>query len=118
VLEEGLAGEVLEVRVLHPAGEHGFVGKAVGVLQVQQPCHQTWVGSGPPLVRGEEAGPFPLEPGPVDQHRQPDRFMPPIDHVGQPRAQQIGLFRWAWAVLHVHQNRRIAARCQWNPAIP
>jgi hypothetical protein len=27
MLKEGLAGEVLEVRVLHPAGEHRLVGK-------------------------------------------------------------------------------------------
>jgi hypothetical protein len=72
VLEEHLAGEVLEVGVLHPAGEDGLVGEAVGVLQVHQPGHQTGMGGRPPLRGGEEAGPVFLEPGPVDQRRQPD----------------------------------------------
>jgi hypothetical protein len=39
VLEEDLTGEMLEVRILHPAREHRLVGEAVGVLQVQQSGH-------------------------------------------------------------------------------
>jgi hypothetical protein len=40
VLEERLAGEMLKVRVLHPAGDHRLVREPEGVLQVEQPRHQ------------------------------------------------------------------------------
>ena len=118
VLEEGLTREVLEVRVLHPAREHRLVGEAMGVLEVHQPGDQTRMRGRPSLSGGEEAGPFPLEPGPVDQRRQPHQFVPPIDHVDQPRPQQIGLFRRARAVLHAHKIRRVCRRKQSNPANP
>ncbi len=83
VLEEGLAGEVLEVRVLDPAGEHRLIGEAIGVLQVHQPSDQPRIGSRPSLLSRKEAGPFSLEPVPVDQRGQPDQLMPPIDHVDE-----------------------------------
>ena len=106
VLEEGLTREVLEVRVLDPARDNRFVGQAVGVLEVNQPRDQARVGGRPPLARRKEAGPFALEPRPVDQGGEPDQFVPPVDHVEQARAQQVGLFGRAWAVLHARQNRR------------
>jgi hypothetical protein len=118
VLEEGLAGEVLEVRVLHPTGKHRLVGKAVGVLEIHQPRHQTRMDGRPPLTSGEEAGPLPLEPVPVDQCRQPDQLVPPIDHVDQPRPQQVRLLSRAGTMLHARQNRRVSRRKQSNPANP
>jgi hypothetical protein len=118
MLKEDLAGEVLEVRVLHPAGEDGLVGKGVGVLQVHQPGHEARMDGRPPLTSGEEAGPFPLEPGPVDQRRQPDQLVPPIDHVEQSRTQQVVLLSRAGTVLHGRQNRRLCRPFQPNPAIP
>jgi hypothetical protein len=69
VLEEDLTGEMLEVRVLHPAGEHRLIREAIGVLQVHQPGDQARMNGGPPLTSGEKIGPFPLEPAPVDQRR-------------------------------------------------
>ena len=66
VLEEDLTREVLEVGVLHPAGEHRLVGQAVGVLQHHQPGNQPRMRRRPPLAGGEEAGSLPLEPRPVD----------------------------------------------------
>ena len=86
MLEEGFAGEVLEVRVLHPTGEHRVIGEPVSVLENHQPGDQARMDGRPPLTSGEEARPFPLEPGPVDQRCQPDQLVPPIDHVEQARA--------------------------------
>ena len=106
VLEERLAREVPEVRVLHPAGDDGLVGQAVGVLEVHQPGNQARVSGRASLVRGEEAGPFPLEPGPIDQGGEPDQLVPSIDHVEQARSQQVVLFGRAGAVLHGRQKRR------------
>ena len=118
VLEEDPAGEVLEVRVLHPAGEHRLVGETVGMLQVHQPRHQAGMRGRPSFLGGEEADPFPLEPGPVDQRGQPDQLVSSIDQIDQARPQQVGLFRRAVTMLHAHQNRRNAAWFQPNPAIP
>ena len=39
VLEKRLAAEVLVVRVLHPAGDHGLVRQPEGVLQIELACH-------------------------------------------------------------------------------
>src|SRR5258708_17466069 len=40
MLEELLAAEVLEVRVLHPAIAQSLVGKVIRVLEDRQPRHQ------------------------------------------------------------------------------
>src|SRR5258708_35390596 len=40
MLEELLAAEVLEVRVLHPAIAQSLVGKVISVLEDRQPRHQ------------------------------------------------------------------------------
>ena len=85
VLEESLASEVLEVRVLDPAGEHRLIGEAIGVLQDHQPSHQLRLRGGPSLLSRKEAGPFPLEPVPVDQRRQSNQLMPPVDDVDEAR---------------------------------
>lgn len=85
VLEEGLAGGVLEVRVLDPTGEHCLVGEAIGVLQVHQPGDQARMSGEPSLLGRKEARPFPLEPGPIDQRRKPDQLVPPVDDVDEAR---------------------------------
>ncbi|UZO96369.1 hypothetical protein RMHFA_05686 [Roseomonas mucosa] len=53
------------------------------MLEVHQPDDQTRMAGSPALTGGKEAGPFPLEPGPVDQRRQPDQFVSPVDHADQ-----------------------------------
>ena len=40
MLEELFPGEVLEIRIMHPALAHAFVGQAVDVLEQQQPDHE------------------------------------------------------------------------------
>jgi hypothetical protein len=106
VPEEGLAREALEMRVLHPAGDDGLVGQAEGVLEAHQPRDQARVDGRASLVGGKEAGPFPLEPGPVDQGGEPDQLVLAVDHVEQAWPQQVGLFGRARAVLHARRNRR------------
>jgi len=55
--------------------------------------------SGPPLRGGEEAGPVFLEPGPVDQCRQPDQFVARVDHVDQAWTRRVGVSGQAGAYL-------------------
>ena len=93
---DGLLGEkhaIANPLMLHIAGDDGFVGQAMGVLEIHEARHQPRIDRGPSLVGGEEASPLPLEPAPVDQRRQPNQLVPSIDHVDQPRPQQIGLFQ-------------------------
>jgi hypothetical protein len=75
MLEECLAGEVLVVGVLDPPRDHRIVRQPEGMLQIEQPCHQPRRRRRPPLVRGEEPGPFPLEELPVDQRRELHQLM-------------------------------------------
>ena len=49
VLEELLAGEVLEIRIIDPALAHAFVGQPVDVLEQQQPDHKRVSIPGRPL---------------------------------------------------------------------
>jgi hypothetical protein len=107
-----------EVGVFYPAGEDSLIGETVSVLQIHQPGNQAGMRGWSAFVRGEEACPFPLEPGPVDQGGEPDQFMVPVDQLDQTRPQQVVLFSRPGAVLHGTENRRICAQFQPNPAIP
>jgi len=49
VLEEGLAGEVLEVRIIDPALTDALVRQAEHVLEQQQADHEAALDPGPPL---------------------------------------------------------------------
>jgi hypothetical protein len=117
VLEDRLAGEVLEVRVLDPAGEDGLIGETVGVLQIHQPGHQARMRGGASLGRRKEACPLPLEPGPVDQGREPNQLVTCVNHVDQARAPRVGRFSRARTVLHARQNCRVGPGFPPDPAI-
>jgi hypothetical protein len=53
VLEEGLAAEMLIVRVLDPPGDQGLVREAVGMLEIEQARHEPRRGRWPARVRRE-----------------------------------------------------------------
>ena len=89
------------------ASDDGLVGRAEGVLEAHRPRDQARVdGRASLVVGGKEAGPFPLEPRPVDQGGEPDQLVLAVDHVEQAWPQQVGLFGRARAVLHARRNRR------------
>ncbi len=100
MLEEYLAGEMLVVRVLHPAGDDGFIGKAIGMLEVQQACHQARRRGRTAGLRREEPGPLALEDLPVDQLCELRQFVAQIDHLDQAGSQKVILFWRAGTVLH------------------
>jgi hypothetical protein len=52
-LEELLAGEVLEVRVVDPALAYLFIGQGEDVLEQQKPDHEAGLDPGPALVAVE-----------------------------------------------------------------
>ena len=100
VLKEGLAGEVLVIRVLDPAGDDGLIRQPIGMLEIKQPRHQPRRRGRTPRGRRKEPCPLPFEHLPVDQGSQLHQLVAQIDHVDQARTQQIILFRRTSAVLH------------------
>jgi hypothetical protein len=89
MLEMRLAAECLEVWVLQPGGTGLLVREPLHVLEQMHPHHQTRRQAGPALavmvMRPERV----IEPPPVDQHPQPDQFVPGIDNRFQRAAEQI-----------------------------
>src|SRR6478736_1264220 len=53
VLEKLLSGEVLEIRIMHPALADTLVGQSVDVLEQQQPDHESGLNSRPAFVAVE-----------------------------------------------------------------
>lgn len=100
MLGKGLAGEVLIIGNLDPAGHDDLVREPIDVLQIHQPRDQTRQVRRAPLVQRKETGLFPLEDIPVDQRRELRQFMAGVNHVDQPRAQQVILFRGEEMELH------------------
>lgn len=100
MLKEGLAGEVLVIRVLDPACDHRLVGEPEGVLEIEQPRHQPRRGCRPARRGREEAGPLALEELPVDQRRELHQLMTHVDQVDEPWREKIILLGRGEAVLH------------------
>src|SRR6478736_2134701 len=55
VLEKLLSGEVLKIRVMHPALADTLVGQSVDVLEQQQPNHEPGLNPRPALVAVERS---------------------------------------------------------------
>jgi hypothetical protein len=66
MLEELFPGEVLEIRVMHPALAHALVGQPVNVLEQQKPDHEAGLNPGPALVAVERRN-LAVDPLPVEQ---------------------------------------------------
>lgn len=117
MLEERLAGKMLVVGVLDPAGDDRLIRQPLCMLEIQQPHRKPRLGSKPPLAGWKEPRTFPLEHLPVDQCRNLPQFMPRVDHVDKSRAQQVILFQRARAMLQgQNQNCRVWPQIIQNPA--
>jgi hypothetical protein len=111
VLKERLAGKVLEMRILHPAGDHSLVRRSERVLEVEQPRHQPRRGRRSTRRGREEPGPFAFEEVPVDQRRQRNQLVAQVDHVNAARTEEVVLLGRTGTVLHAaNQNCRITGR--------
>jgi hypothetical protein len=100
VLKERLTGEVLIVGVFDPPGDDGLVRQLEGMLEIHEPGHQARRRCRATLVRREEGRPFAFEKLPIDQPRELHQFVAGIDHIDQPGAEQVILFRGAGMGLH------------------
>lgn len=88
VLEEALAGEVLEIGIVHPALAHALVGQRVDVLEQQQAQHVAARDPGPPLVA--EAGRHLLvQPGPVDPLGELNQLVAHVDDLLEPGPEEV-----------------------------
>jgi hypothetical protein len=88
VLEELLAGEVLEIRIMNPALTDAFVRQPVDVLEQQQPDHEPGLDSRPPFVAIERRN-LAIDPIPVDLARERHQLMLHVDDLIEPRPEQI-----------------------------
>jgi hypothetical protein len=80
----GLAGEMLVIRVLDPSPDHRLVRQPEGMLEVEQPRHQPRRGRRATGGRGKEPGPLPFEELPVGQSRELHQLMAHVDEVDEP----------------------------------
>lgn len=78
VLEEGLAGEVLEVRIVHPALAHPLVGGPVDGLQQRQADHEAGRHRRAAGVAVEHRQ-LVVDPRPVDLVAEPHQFLAHVD---------------------------------------
>src|SRR5476651_2737002 len=112
VLEELVAGEVLEVWIVDPALADAFVGQPVDLLEQQQADHEATLDPRPPLV-AVERGDLAVEPGPVDLAGELHQLMLHIDDLVEPGPEQIAFPR-RLVLLRPHRvlrcGHRITAR--------
>jgi hypothetical protein len=94
VVEELLAGEVLEVRVINPALAHLPVGEGVDVLQQQQPHRNAARQPGPTFV-AEQRRDLIVNPPPIDRASEPHQLVLQVDDLIEPHPQNVQLSRLA-----------------------
>ena len=100
MLKEDLASKVLEIRVLNPASDNGFIRQAMQMLKIHQSRHQTRRCGWSSRPGGKEPGPFLIEKLPIDQCGQLHQLMTHVDQINQSRAQKVILFRGTITVFH------------------
>ena len=118
VLEELLAGEVLEIRVLNPTvpnrsgGLRGLrprstltIRQAVGMFQHKHADHEPYRLRRAALV-GKASRQLVVEPGPVDLVRQDDKLVFHVDDLIETGAEKIVMARFWW-LFRSHLNPRI-----------
>src|SRR5262245_29555244 len=113
VLEELLAGEVLEVGIVDPALADAFVGQSANVLEQQQPDHEAGLDAGS-AVLAVQRGDLVVDPGPVDLAGKLHQLVLHIDDLVEPGPEQIAL-SCRRALLGSHATLRCAANHGWTP---
>ena len=93
VLEERLAGEVLEIGIMYPALPHLLVREPVGVLQQEQAEHETHRLRRTALV-GKISRQLIVEPDPVDPVGQDDKRVLHVDDLVEAAAEQVVMPRF------------------------
>ena len=88
VLEELLAGEVLEIGIIDPALAHTFIGQAVNVFEQEKADDEPRLDPGPPLVAVQRHH-LAIDELPVDLARELNQFMLHVDDLIQPCPEQI-----------------------------
>ncbi len=87
-LELDLAGEVLEVRILHPLGDHLVVAEVVKLLEYQQPDHQANRLARSSLALAVALAHLPLESFPVDSSRELAKRLALVEQAFQVRQKE------------------------------
>ena len=106
-LQVGLSSEELPVRVLQPGVDHGFIRCVIGMLQLQQPCHQSG--------RQRRASPAGSEMGreaafnlfPIHQIRQAHQRVLHVELLVKTRAEQLARLRQCGLWLHLRNTVEI-----------
>jgi hypothetical protein len=88
VLEELLAGEVLEIRVMDPAVACAFVGQPVDVFEQQEPDHKARLDPRPALVAVERRD-LAIDPIPIDLIGELRQLVFEVDDLIEPCSEQI-----------------------------
>src|SRR5262245_44532382 len=87
-LEELLASEVLEVRVIDPAFAYAFIGQAINMLEQKKPDDKPCRNSRPTTVAVQRRN-LTVDKVPVDLACGLRQRVPHVDDLVQPRAEQI-----------------------------
>src|SRR5258705_8547447 len=88
VLEKLFTGEELEIRVVHPALAHPFIGQPVNVLEQQQPDHEAGLDARPAVLAVERRD-LAVDPVPIDLAGKQNQLVLHVDDLVQPRPEQI-----------------------------
>ena len=108
VLEKLLPGEVLEIRVMHPALADTLVGQSVDVLEQQQPNHEPGLNPRPAFVAVERRD-LAVDPLPVDLACELHQRVLGVDDLLEPRPEQIARYR-RLMLLRPHRSLRCSHR--------
>jgi len=88
VLEELLASEVLEVRVIDPAFAYAFIGQAANILEQKKPDYKPCRNSRPTTVAVQRRN-LTVDKVPIDLACELCQLVPHVDDPVQPGAEQI-----------------------------
>src|SRR5215469_9397998 len=88
VLEKLLSGEVLEIRIMHPALADTLVGQSVDVLEQQQPNYEPGLNPGPPFIAVKRRD-LAVDPLPFDLACKQHQLVLHVDDLLEPRSEQI-----------------------------
>src|SRR6476646_4338355 len=108
VLEKLLSGEVLEIRIMHPALADTLVGQSVDVLEQQQPDHESGLNSRPAFVAVERRD-LAVDPLPFNLACKQHQLVVHVDDLLEPRSEQIARSR-RLMLLRPHRSLRCTHR--------